>query len=167
MNARLAAVIAAALIFGFVIGHRTGAREQPPALAPVQSPTAPMPPDHPPVVENSPVDSAAIAGLRFLQEGRYAEAAAVLGDLPKSGTTLHIFEAIALEGAGKTSAAEKLLKTGADIEELRSIGRQAFMEHQDIAIAGPAYQLFLRLRPNTENKPMMENAVRAWKESGR
>jgi len=156
MKFQITAVIVAAFIFGFAFGHNVGQSSV--KIIPLPPPH----PVHPPVaaMESHGIDSDAIAGLSSMQQGKYTEAASFLKNAPD----LKIFYAIALEGAGQSLEAKKILATDSDIEQVRNIGRKAFLEHNDILIAGPAYQLYLQMRPQPENREMMENAIRLWKE---
>lgn len=171
MKFQIMAVITAAFVIGFAVGHTVGqssakvAAQPSIAAAPHSTPPHPLPPGTPSAPPTNDVDPAAMGGLAAMQQGNYAEAVRLLATAAKEHpeTPLNIFHAIALEGAGESGKARSLLTTDSDIEQVRAIGRQAFMEQNDIFIAGPAYQLYLQLRPQTANREMMENAIRLWK----
>lgn len=143
---KTALVTAAAFAIGMALGHHLGERKTAVASMPASMPVSAP-------VQSPPIEGPTIEGMVALQQGDYEKAASLLTD--------PVLRAIALEGAGR---GDEITLGDADIDRVRIIGRSAFIEHQDIAIAGPAYQLYLRLRPETDNREMMENAVRLWKE---
>lgn len=113
----------------------------------------------------SPAEEKAVAGLYALRAGDYAAAIPHL-DAAAEGieaAELTAFRAAAREGAGRPREAEALLGTDTELEALRAIAREAFMRRQDFFIAGPAYQLYLRLRPAAPQAAMMRQAITEWK----
>ncbi len=188
MNPRIVIVVALAFAAGTLIGYRSGrseSRVETVQAAMTAAPARPSPaaasgamttggepngaPGAAPGQALTASESQAVAGLLALRSGDYAgavpflEAAAEGIDAPE----LTAFRATALEGAGQGQAAERLLKTDAEIEAVRTIARDAFMQHQDFMIAGPAYQLYLRLRPNAAQAPMMKQAIDMWERKKR
>lgn len=113
----------------------------------------------------SPYEEKAVAGLYALRAGDYSAAIPYL-DAASEGieaAELTAFRAAAREGAGRTREAEDLLDTDTKLEALRAIARAAFLQRQDFFISGPAYQLYLRLRPDAPRAAMMRQAIAEWK----
>lgn len=178
MNPRIVFLVAVAFLAGLAIGYKSGKTES--RVEVVQSAIAAAASSNPVAVsgaapENSgarqppgqalsPSESQAVAGLLALRSGDYAasipflDAAAEGIDAPE----LTAFRATAREGAGRGAEAERILRTDSEIEAVRAIARDAFMQHQDFMIAGPAYQLYLRLRPTAAQAPMMKQAIEMW-----
>lgn len=183
MNKQTMIFVAIAFLAGFGAGYST--RQEKSAVDRVgemprnSEETMQLPEGHPPLdgaatagempAQMSASESNAIVGMQFVQSGDYRRAASLLANASKEidAPALRIFQAIAAEGAGESAKARSFLKGDSDVDLLRSIGREAFMEHQDFNIAGPAYQLYLKARPNDPSRAMMENAVKVWKEQGR
>lgn len=183
MNPRIVFLIVAAFLAGLAIGYKSGKTESrveavqsaitaAAAVAASSNPAAAIsgaaPTNSgtlaPPGQALSPSESQAVAGLLALRSGDYAASIPFL-DAAADGISapeLTAFRATAREGAGLRREAEGLLKTDSEIEAVRAIARDAFMQHQDFMIAGPAYQLYLRLRPNAAQAPMMKQAIEMW-----
>jgi hypothetical protein len=108
----------------------------------------------------------AIEGLAAMRAGDYATAQAALkkaaGSNPEPG--FRILQAVAAEGAGDPSTAGSLVRGDSELAMLRKLARDAFLQNQDIAISGPAYQLYLRLNPDEPNQAMMKSTVDMWKQ---
>ncbi|MEK8023908.1 MAG: hypothetical protein AAB229_08895 [Candidatus Hydrogenedentota bacterium] len=180
MNKQTLVFVVVAFLAGFGAGYST--RQEKAAVERVgempqnRSESTQLPEGHPPIdgggaMPGMPqamtdMESKAIVGMQNVQAGEYERAVPLLAEAAKDmdAPALRVFQAIAAEGAGRTPQAKSFLKGDSDVELLRSIGREAFMEHQDFNIAGPAYQLYLKVRPNDPSRPMMENAVKIWKE---
>lgn len=163
--------LAVAFFLGSAVGLY-GGRSRLPATAAPGTDSAPHAVPVPPPPSDLPdgVSADAAAGLAALQDGRYAEAEEALaraGMAPNAPPALYVFHAVAKEGAGDAAGAESLIGNDPTrLALLREIGREAFLEHQDITIAGPAYRLYLRFAPDTEpNRGMMRQAVSLWEET--
>lgn len=187
MSKQVIAFIVVAFLAGFGAGYAT--RREKSGVDTINAAPAPamdatnLPAGHPPIggmsaneappqeempAPQTEAESKAIAGMQRVQAGQYAAAMPLLAeaaaDKDLSAPVIRIFQAIAAEGAGQTPKAKSFLKSDSDVEVLRSIAKEAFMQHQDYNIAGPAYQLYLKMRPNDPSRPMMENAVKVWTE---
>ena len=109
------------------------------------------------------------AGIDAMANGNYREASRHLEIAANEGIDappLAILRAIAAEGAGEPDLAARFVTGDTERILLRDVAKRAFMENADVAIAGPAYQLYLRLTPNDgrdANRAMMERAVEVWK----
>jgi hypothetical protein len=188
MNKATIIGVGAALLVGFLLGYNTRDRENTLARATTSAPASEaspqLPEGHPPF-EGMPTDASAsgapmggggsiddsippgaVEGLAAMRAGEYAAAQAILkkaaGANPEPA--IRILQAVAAEGAGDAATATSLVRGDSEIASLRALARDAFMKNQDIAIAGPAYQLYLRLNPGEPNPAMMKSTVDIWKQ---
>lgn len=185
MNKATIIGVGAALVVGFLLGYNTRDREDtltrvtaaPPHAAEA---TQQLPEGHPPF-EGMPASGApagdagsfdanippgAVEGLAAMREGDYAAARAALQKAGGSNpdAAIRILQAVAAEGAGDAATAATLVRGDSEIAKLRQLARDAFLQNQDIAIAGPAYQLYLRLNPSEPNQAMMKSTIDMWKQ---
>lgn len=109
------------------------------------------------------------AAVEALSRGDYARAAEQLEIAHQGGLerpAIRVFRGIAAEGKGDAAAAAGFVASAEEKKMLRDIAREAFTVYQDFAIAGPAYQLYLRVTPESASdtgRPMMRQAVEVWR----